>query len=237
MAQDYTPKTVIGNYNKTKHEGLNNDVNTIKFILDHYTIDTLMLFTSIDAQYIKNLKNGLFPIESISLRTYNELMAVYLTQACDIKKEGEDKNTVTGHKPMTMMEATLKGKKDNDEPTNINERIDRTRELYDEAVKEAQKKLFKTDMMLKDMQTADLRRFICFNHWDDEVDEDMWHNRERLILFLYHKLEEKTNEIYLKKRGLLDNVSHEHSSEGKPKFFFNDKEFTNFEDMLKAIFG
>lgn len=202
MAQDYTPKTVIGNYNKTKHEGLNNDIDTIKFILNHYKIDTLMLFTSLDAQYIKSLKNGLLPIESISLRTYNELMAVYLTQAYDIKKEGKDKNTVTGHKPMTMMEETLKKKKDNDEPTSINERIDRTRELYDEAVKEAQKKLFKTDMMLTDMQTADLKRFICFNHWDDEIDADMWHDRNRLLMFLYGKLQEETNKIFLKKKGI-----------------------------------
>jgi hypothetical protein len=231
MAQDYTPKTVIGNYNKTKHEGLNNDIDTIKLILDHYKVDTLTLFTSLDAQYIKSLKNGLLPIESISLRTYNELMAVYLTLECDIKKKGEDKNTVTGHKPMTMMEATLKGKKDDDEPTSINERVDRTRELYDEAVKEAQKKLFKTDMMLKDMQTADLKRFICFNHWDDEIDTDMWHSRDRLLLFLYGKLQEETNKIFLKKKGI--NTGTTKQKEEPSVIDFVD--FSDLKSVLKKL--
>lgn len=236
MVQDYKPKTVIGNYNKTKEDGLNTYIDTVKYILDNYSIDCLTVFTNIDSQYLTSLKRGLLPIEAMSLRTYNELMAVYLTHEPDIKKEGEDKNTVTDHKPMTMMEATLKGKNDNDEPTGINESINRAKEFYDESVMEAQKELFKTDMLLQDMQSADLRRIICFNNWIDEVDEDMWHNRERLILFLYHKLEERTKEIYLKKRGVVDNASHEHNSKDKQKFFFNGKEFTNLEDMLEAIF-
>lgn len=231
MAQDYTPKTVIGNYNKTKHEGLNNDIDTIKFILDHYKMDTLTLFTSLDVQYIKSLKNGLLPIESISLRTYNELMAVYLTQPCDIKISGEDENTVTGHKPMTMMEAILKEKKDNDEPASINERIDRTRKLYDEAVKEAQKKLFKTDMMLKDMQTADLKRFICFNHWDDEIDEDMWHDRDRLLMFLYGKLQEETNKIFLKKKGINTGATKQKEKPSVVGFV----DFTDLKNVLKEL--
>jgi hypothetical protein len=132
---------------------------------------------------------------------------------------------------MTMMEATLKGKKDDDEPTSINERVDRTRELYDEAVKEAQKKLFKTDMMLKDMQTADLKRFICFNHWDDEIDEDMWHDRDRLLMFLYGKLQEETNKIFLKKKGINTGTTKPKEKDSVVGFV----DFSELKNILKEL--
>ena len=81
------------------------------------------------------------------------------------------------------------------------------------------------------MQTADLKRFICFNHWDDEIDTDTWHNRDRLLLFLYGKLQEETNKIFLKKKGISTGTAKQKEEPSVISFV----DFSDLKSILKEL--
>lgn len=226
--QTNEPKTEIGRFNKAKREGLKTQMEEVRFILDHYKMSTLMTFTGIDHLYLKALKEGTLDIAKISLKSYNELLALYFTQELDFPDD-KDKNYVG---------KSLEDKKHNqkllEDKSHIDKVVDETKKIYDEAVKKAQKELFESDTMLENMTISDLKHIIYKNKWYSEFDSDSINDRSRLLLFLYNKLGDKAKEIMEKEKK--SNVSEDKSSD-EPFVKIYNKEYDSLDEIFKDIFG
>lgn len=214
------PKIEIGRFNKTNSEGLKTQIDEVRYILNHYTMDTLVTFTSLDRSYLYALKNGTLPIEKISIKTYNELLALFFTRELDYP---EKKN----------LEAKGYNQKLIEDKSHIDKVVDETKKKYDEAVKKAQKELFGTDTMLENMTISDLKHLLYKNKWYDEFDSDSINDRSRLLLFLYNKLGDKAKEIMDKEKP---EAKEDKASEEPVVKVFN-KKYDSLDEMFKDIFG
>ena len=236
------PKVNREHFNKSKGEGLSTQVNEVRFILEHYTLSTLLTYTNIDSQYLFALKDGQMPIEKISIQTYNELLALYFTRELDFP-DGEEKNFV-GYKSLEDKKYNQKLLEDKSSMPNksVQKIADDSKKAYDKAVKKAQKELFGTDVMLENMTISDLKHILYKNKWYNEFDADSINDRARLTLFLYKKLGDRANEIMLEDKTIntiTNKFYSEENSKEEPDDTLNSvflkKHYDSLDDFLKEL--
>lgn len=109
---------------------------------------------------------------------------------------------------------------------------------YDKAAKQANLELFETEKDINGLTINDLKYFIYKNHWDKEFSLAEINNRQTVLSFLYHKLEERVMEILAKKNNVnqidIDKVNKIKEEYNKK---FNDFDYINntFLDLFHSF--
>ena len=102
---------------------------------------------------------------------------------------------------------------------------------YDKAAKQANLELFDTEKDINSLTINDFKYFIYKNHWNNEFNLVEINNRQTVLSFLYHKLEERIMEILTRKNNVnqidIDKVN-------KIKEEYN-KKFNNFDYINNTI--
>lgn len=150
-------------------------------------IETISAYTKIDFNILNNtcitdLKVQDF-LKVYAFSKYRQIFENGLE--CNIEKV--DKNKKKSLEKKTNLIENKTDKKD-DATSN-----------YDEAIKKAQNELFKTDRLIEELPTSELKHLIYINKWYNEFDSDLMNDRVSMLLFLYKKLEEKARDIILEK--------------------------------------
>lgn len=102
---------------------------------------------------------------------------------------------------------------------------------YDKAAKQANLELFDTEKDINGLTINDLKYFIYKNHWDKEFNLVEINNRQTVLSFLYHKLEERIMEMLTRKNNVNQN---DIDKVNKIKEEYN-KKFNNFDYINNTI--
>jgi len=100
---------------------------------------------------------------------------------------------------------------------------------YDKHVKNAQMELFGDTELLNNKTIGELRYYIFKNGWDKEFDTELLNHRESVLMFLYRKLQELTEEKMKKS----NNITKEDMKNFEKSKAVADKEYKKQMDKVK----
>ena len=76
---------------------------------------------------------------------------------------------------------------------------------YNKFASKIHRQLFGSDNLLQNRSLPNLKRLVYSNNWEDEFDVDATNNRQEILTFLYHKLDEAIAEKIKEKNNINEN--------------------------------
>ena len=112
--------------------------------------------------------------------------------------------------------------------------ISDAKDKYAKCAKQAWDELFgENTKNLESLTISDLLKLIYKNGWQNELDEDVCNSKMYMMSILYHKLEERINELY----GIKEKKKDNNAAENNPLGFLTMGTCSFPKDFFDDIFG